>query len=350
MKVIILTASTMKKTIDGKEFSGKCVTGYDWVNNRVLRFVGNKDGAPMGNPFCDQFNLLDVFDIPVLGPCPKSCQTENVLGDYGKAEYLGKYEGGIDTLYKKMQTMILPDGSFMWNRSYKLNNVSSFTHSLELIKVTDLKKIDGQPKKCEFLHNGKACKFFSVTDPEFANMESYIGNAYLAISIPSDGYEDKGFFKFIAAIYPYRPNAQSTKEQEIKNDLSIIDQLRLISEGVNPMTGALFDFDELSKDETACHYSQLLAYKMGLIKKTSPGEDSLNLQVKQIYERLRKWRLEVANAQGVPAFCVFSNKDLLEIASGDIKNKEELINVKGVGPKRYDLYGEAIFDILKEFI
>ena len=46
MKAIILTASTMKKELEGKIYSGKCVTAFDWSNNRMKTcYLNNvKDG------------------------------------------------------------------------------------------------------------------------------------------------------------------------------------------------------------------------------------------------------------------------------------------------------------------
>ena len=51
MKAVILTASSMKKEINGIEYSGKCVTAFDLESHRIVRFVRNEQGAPIENPF-----------------------------------------------------------------------------------------------------------------------------------------------------------------------------------------------------------------------------------------------------------------------------------------------------------
>jgi len=210
MRVVILTASTMIKKIEGKYFSGRCITGYDLDNNRIVRFVGNRDGAPMGPPKCNLFRPLEVVEISDITDCPISCQTENVIGNYDKVLWKkSKYEPGIIDIYEKLQAMPRDDSSFMQNSGKKLLAVDSYKHSIELIKVEDLKvyslSADGKNKiRCDFQFDGNQCKVYSVTDPNYAqlNDELEIGNAYLAVSIPSDDYDGLGYYKFVAAIYP----------------------------------------------------------------------------------------------------------------------------------------------------
>lgn len=207
MRVVILTASTMKKTINDDEYSGKCVTGVDLDNKRIVRFVSTPEGAPVENPHCDKFHALDIFDVSELQKCPKTCQTENIIGDYAKAKRCGKYDGEISDLYNIVRELQKTEPSFMRNRSYKLDEISPFSHSIELIKVKDLHVFpqefnDEKKTKCSFQYNGGWCRFFSVTDPEYALKDAVIGDAYLAVSIPADKYKDKGYYKFVAAIYP----------------------------------------------------------------------------------------------------------------------------------------------------
>lgn len=207
MSVVILTASPMKKKIGGDFFSGKCITGYDLAGKKFIRFVGNTNGAPMMGDDIENFHPFDIVDIPIIDKCPITCQTENVLGDYEKVNILGKYEKGIETIYKDMQMVFTTEPSFMQNKSYKLQSIAHFKHSLELIKVEDLKVFvqdhNGKQKtKCSFQYNGSLCRYYSVTDPDFSLKESDVGNAYLVVSIPSDNPDNIGYYKFVAAIYP----------------------------------------------------------------------------------------------------------------------------------------------------
>ena len=199
MRVAILTASAMKKTIDGEDFSGKCITGLDLDNNRIVRFVRNRYGAPVENPYCDRLQPLSVYDVRFIDNCPLACQTENVIAEYRDATCLGNFEGGIDALYKQYQKIKLEDSSFLLDGSYKLTDISPFKHSLEIIKASNI-QLDG--KKASFRYRGKGFRFVSVTDLAYKGVERVIDQAFLIISIPTEDFDGKGFFKFIAALYP----------------------------------------------------------------------------------------------------------------------------------------------------
>ena len=199
MKVAILTASAMKKTINGVTYSGKCLTGLDLDSNRIIRFVQNKLGAPVENPFCDFYHPLGVYNVSIIKNCPLACQTENAIVDNIGASYIGEYEGGIEDLHKRFQTIEYEDRSFMLDGSYKLADISPFKHSLEIIRASNI-QLDG--KKASFSYRGKGFRFVSVTDPAYKGVEIVIDQAYLIISIPTDDYDGKGYFKFIAAIFP----------------------------------------------------------------------------------------------------------------------------------------------------
>jgi DNA helicase-2/ATP-dependent DNA helicase PcrA len=64
------------------------------------------------------------------------------------------------------------------------------------------------------------------------------------------------------------------------------------------------------------------------------------------FEQLRAWRLKRARADGVPAFYVFGNRALSAIAVSRPTTLEELANVKGVGPKKIERYGDEVLAVL----
>jgi DNA helicase-2/ATP-dependent DNA helicase PcrA len=57
---------------------------------------------------------------------------------------------------------------------------------------------------------------------------------------------------------------------------------------------------------------------------------------------LRKWRLERAKADGVPAYVVFHDATLAEIARQAPQSLTELAGIAGVGPAKLDRYGEEV--------
>ena len=65
-----------------------------------------------------------------------------------------------------------------------------------------------------------------------------------------------------------------------------------------------------------------------------------------LFERLREWRSEVARRQGVPAYVVFHDKTLTEMAAHRPTDRRGLEALPGIGPSKLDKYGEALLEIL----
>ncbi|HEX4226203.1 MAG TPA: DNA helicase RecQ [Pseudonocardiaceae bacterium] len=61
-----------------------------------------------------------------------------------------------------------------------------------------------------------------------------------------------------------------------------------------------------------------------------------------LFEQLRSWRAATAKEQGVPAYVIFHDATLRQIASDAPGNLTELGNISGVGENKLAKYGEAI--------
>jgi ATP-dependent DNA helicase UvrD/PcrA len=64
------------------------------------------------------------------------------------------------------------------------------------------------------------------------------------------------------------------------------------------------------------------------------------------YVALKKWRLERSKADEIPAYVVFHNSTLAEIASRRPSTIAELASVPGVGPAKLERYGRELLDAL----
>ncbi len=64
------------------------------------------------------------------------------------------------------------------------------------------------------------------------------------------------------------------------------------------------------------------------------------------YVALKEWRLERSKADEIPAYVVFHNSTLAEIASRRPKTIAELASVPGVGPAKLERYGRDVLDAL----
>jgi superfamily II DNA helicase RecQ len=67
-----------------------------------------------------------------------------------------------------------------------------------------------------------------------------------------------------------------------------------------------------------------------------------------MFEKLKRWRLETARKEGVPAFRVFSDRTLHELSTCTPRDRESLLQVQGVGPAKLAAYGAELFEILRE--
>ncbi|MCO5993829.1 DNA helicase RecQ [Actinoallomurus sp. WRP9H-5] len=65
-----------------------------------------------------------------------------------------------------------------------------------------------------------------------------------------------------------------------------------------------------------------------------------------VFERLRAWRAATAKEQGVPAYVIFHDATLREIATRAPGSLDELSSVNGVGESKLAKYGQQILDVL----
>jgi DNA helicase-2/ATP-dependent DNA helicase PcrA len=64
------------------------------------------------------------------------------------------------------------------------------------------------------------------------------------------------------------------------------------------------------------------------------------------FEALRRWRAERAKADEVPAYVVFHDSTLHEIAAARPQNREQLSTISGVGPAKLELYADDLLAAL----
>lgn len=67
-----------------------------------------------------------------------------------------------------------------------------------------------------------------------------------------------------------------------------------------------------------------------------------------VFEALRAWRGATAKEQGVPAYVIFHDATLREIATLHPSSLAELGGVSGLGEKKLATYGEGVLDVLEQ--
>ena len=80
---------------------------------------------------------------------------------------------------------------------------------------------------------------------------------------------------------------------------------------------------------------------------TRPG--GADLRDGEVFEALRALRRRLADERGVPAYVIFNDATLLEMAAAIPSSEAELLSIGGVGPTKLEAYGEAFLDALRPF-
>ena len=66
----------------------------------------------------------------------------------------------------------------------------------------------------------------------------------------------------------------------------------------------------------------------------------------QLFERLKAWRGGEARSQAVPAYVVFHDSTLAEIARSRPQNPEELSSIPGIGARKLEKYAGALIGLV----
>jgi len=82
-------------------------------------------------------------------------------------------------------------------------------------------------------------------------------------------------------------------------------------------------------------------------RRGAASASGLDTQGRALFERLRTLRKELADRQKKPAYIVFSDKVLLEMAAQRPRTLEELLEVSGVGPAKLERYGQAFVEEIR---
>lgn len=69
-----------------------------------------------------------------------------------------------------------------------------------------------------------------------------------------------------------------------------------------------------------------------------------------LFEKLRKKRYDLAVDQGVPAFMIFSDRSLHEMARLHPQTSADFLTINGVGKKKLEQYGEIMIAVVKDYL
>ncbi len=77
-------------------------------------------------------------------------------------------------------------------------------------------------------------------------------------------------------------------------------------------------------------------------------KEALSEQDFAVFAKLRTLRKSLSEAEGVPAYALFTNEQLAEMVRQRIQTKKGLAQIKGVGEARIEKYGDAFLTAMSE--
>ena len=103
----------------------------------------------------------------------------------------------------------------------------------------------------------------------------------------------------------------------------------------------------------AVHLRQVQAGKPKAAAKRSAAQGAgpragLDPATARLWERLREWRAAIAREHGVPAYVVFHDATLAELARARPLTAAALGQISGVGTRKLERYGAALLDLLQD--
>ena len=90
--------------------------------------------------------------------------------------------------------------------------------------------------------------------------------------------------------------------------------------------------------------------RTGSAKPRGYVEADLSRTEQEIFEKLRWWRVETARVHNVPAYIIFHDATMREIAKAKPDTLDALRGVSGVGEKKLQTYGEDIVALVRELL
>jgi len=110
---------------------------------------------------------------------------------------------------------------------------------------------------------------------------------------------------------------------------------------------------EFFQDGTDTYWTVLLDYDplIETASRSVKAEERENLDdiQKALFDRLKEWRKERAEKEGVPVYIVGTNKELADIAKAAPKTHEELKIIRGFGKSKVSKFGDEVIGIIKGF-
>jgi ATP-dependent DNA helicase RecQ len=155
--------------------------------------------------------------------------------------------------------------------------------------------------------------------------------AYITDFLVAEGYlesDEFGALSFTERSFPF-----------LKNKTRLL--MRRHESGQKPK-------QERVSDKTAAKRGFFPGEILGTLRKTANGEKG-DAFSEELFEALRKIRRELAAAEGVPPYVVFSDKTLQAMCDALPSDENEMLSVPGVGRIKFEKYGLKFMEAIREW-
>ena len=115
----------------------------------------------------------------------------------------------------------------------------------------------------------------------------------------------------------------------------------LLNKHVEAMQAEFFMID------AKAFWSVFVRYEPLLAEEDKRSADELDDRQSLLMRRLKEWRKEKADKEGIPPFIIATNKELLEIVKKTPASLEALKDVHGFGKKKVARHGREIVSIVR---
>ena len=133
-----------------------------------------------------------------------------------------------------------------------------------------------------------------------------------------------------------------------KND-SITDNDIIVGliNGYDPFTGKKFNENHILNNPRV----KDIMNRIQLYDKYSADDvtyDCLNYEQRLLFDKIKAWRLDKMQEMGTRAYVILHDQTIINIICADIKEKQDLLQIKGFGLDKYQKYGDDIYKIITE--
>lgn len=292
-----------------RKYQAKCIAGRKTSDNKWIRPVSDTEKGEIDINKINYIGgyiprVLDIIKMPRKNKMPKSYQPENVLIGEGNWYKVGEYK-------KEKLELLCDQYPILWNNSnpamdriseeYLLKN--KVQSSLLLIRINKLYIECKDWIKHDGSKNRRIRAIFNYNEVNY--------NLALTDSKVEEEYKNKGQGRYV--VPSNKVYLCISLGQPFKGDC-----YKLVTSVIN------------------CNYE----------RKREKLDECKN---KELYEELKTWRLNRANKQNIPAFCVAHNSTLKEIVKKDVNTIQELWDIRGIGKNKIRKYGEEIINVIENF-